>query len=211
MIIERFMKGCALLKILFLADLHYVNLKDWIDFLNKYKNSNEYDLLITLGDIDHLLMKSLQENIKKPMGGVLGNHDYFDDLPYFGIKDLNCKAVKFQETTICGLQGSIKYKNSDYPLYTQNESIDMCKKLPHTDIFISHSPPKGIHDRKDFAHNGLMGITNYIKKQKPKYCFHGHIHEDRITNFKKTIIISIYGGAIFDTNTAQIEKILDLY
>jgi Icc-related predicted phosphoesterase len=44
------------------------------------------------------------------------------------------------------------------------------------DILISHSPPFGIHDDTDTAHNGLKALNWLIRIAKPRYHIHGHTH-----------------------------------
>jgi Icc-related predicted phosphoesterase len=44
------------------------------------------------------------------------------------------------------------------------------------DILISHSPPFGIHDDSDPAHNGLKAVNWLIHVAQPRYLLHGHTH-----------------------------------
>ncbi len=43
------------------------------------------------------------------------------------------------------------------------------------------------------CHAGLIGIGNYIERQEPVLCLHGHIHERRQETYHNTIIRSCYG------------------
>ena len=66
------------------------------------------------------------------------------------------------------------------------------------DILISHSPPFGIHDDSDPAHQGLKALNWLIRIAKPRYHFHGHTHvykrnlENVEANFGITKIINVY-------------------
>ena len=44
------------------------------------------------------------------------------------------------------------------------------------DLLITHSPPFGIHDDTDQAHNGLKALNWLIRFAKPQYLLHGHTH-----------------------------------
>lgn len=44
------------------------------------------------------------------------------------------------------------------------------------DILITHSPPYGIHDDVDPAHNGLRALNWLIRFARPRHLFHGHTH-----------------------------------
>lgn len=186
-------------------------MEQWLSFIDKYSNPTEYDIIITLGDIDNMLLKHIEYNFKIGFKyGVLGNHDYIDKLEHYSIKDLHLRILKVGDFSISGFRGSNRYKAGSAYMFTQKESIELLKKIEKADMIVCHSPPKGIHDRKDLAHQGLKGIFKYIKKNKPKYCIHGHVHHSQVSQYKKTKIISVYGGIILDTDTGEITKVLEL-
>ena len=65
------LKGDVFVKLLILSDLHYVGHNDWLDFIDKYGKSDEFDILVTLGDIDHMYMGMIERNFKHIKIGVL--------------------------------------------------------------------------------------------------------------------------------------------
>lgn len=77
---------------------------------------------------------------------------------------------------IMGIQGSFKYKPSDFPSFTQEDSIDFLKDKEPVDILFSHDGPFDDNMINNPAHQGLFGITYYLFKNKVKYNIHGHIH-----------------------------------
>jgi Icc-related predicted phosphoesterase len=72
------------------------------------------------------------------------------------------------------------------------------------DILISHSPPFGVHDDDDQAHNGLKVLNWLIRIAKPRYHFHGHTHfyrnnlENSETLHGATTIINVYPYRVID-------------
>jgi Icc-related predicted phosphoesterase len=44
------------------------------------------------------------------------------------------------------------------------------------DIFVTHAPPAGVHDRSDFAHQGIKAFRWLITTFQPTVHLHGHIH-----------------------------------
>jgi Icc-related predicted phosphoesterase len=69
----------------------------------------------------------------------------------------------------------------------------------YLDVFITHAPPWGIHDKKDRAHRGIKAFRWFITVFQPRYHFHGHIHvyrPDAITEtkFENTKVLNTYGA-----------------
>ena len=199
------------MKILLLADLQSVRYEEWQSFLKTDENS--FDIVATLGDIYGLYLKQTRDTFPaKRIIGVLGNHDQKGKFVYYDIEDIHANIVNIDETKIGGIEGSIKYKdNEKFPLYKQEEIIEVCRNLKKADIIISHNSPYGIHDTSneegDIAHIGFIGLTNYIEKNKPKYCIHGHQHVNKTTEYLGTKVVGIHGITILDTDTGHIEEI----
>ena len=138
------------------------------------------DIIFTLGDIDFRDHEELK-NIKKikdiPKFGVLGNHDYFNDLKNNGIESIHGKLITYNGIRITGMYGSYKYKNTDAPMLTDEESEQFAALIPECDLFLTHDWNKHKEIKND-SHKGLSGITKYILRCQPKYHIHGHIHEN---------------------------------
>lgn len=96
-----------------------------------------------------------------------------------------------------GFERSNKYKEDPYiKMYTQNQANDLLKDFPYVDVFISHSPPRGINDEDDTAHQGFDALRKYVEGKKPKYFLHGHTYPkkgEEITKLRDTQIIYIQG------------------
>jgi Icc-related predicted phosphoesterase len=43
------------------------------------------------------------------------------------------------------------------------------------DVFVTHSPPRGIHDMPDRPHTGFRALRLVIDWYRPRYLIHGHV------------------------------------
>ncbi len=93
--------------------------------------------------------------------------------------DRKVRSVK--GLNIAGIGGSIRYKPGCPNQYTQSQMYSrMSSFIPKLlwylprhgnilDIFIAHSPPRGIHDDDDQAHMGFSAFRDFIQTFKPRY------------------------------------------
>lgn len=166
--------------ILALADTHgTVMIEDYI--CNLLETYPHFDIVALLGDhskyeLDVLLRYIPCDNII----GVLGNHDAADLYSGFGIRDIHGEVVEINGINLAGIGGSHRYKRGDWPLLTQDESLELCLKMlknfQTADILITHD--KAFERAEyDIAHTGLIGITGYVFMAAPVLHLHGHMHE----------------------------------
>lgn len=183
-----------------IADTHgYLNLDNKEEELRKYKNSN-YDLCCLLGDITYSDIEAILKYVPKDkIVGILGNHDGFDLLSHYGIKDINGKLININGIRLAGMQGSYRYKTENFPSFTQKESIEFADKLPTADILLSHSGPYYKYN-KNVVHNGLQGITYYLYKNHVPYNIHGHLH----INENKTLLNGTNDISVFVINLIEL-------
>jgi len=168
----------------------------------KFLLENEYDLCIMLGDhytrdID-VILKYVD---KSKVFGILGNHDY-NYLKEYNIPNLNGVILEFNGVKLLGIEGSFKYKPVDFPSFTQEESITFLEQQEKVDILLSHDKKFDFEKIKDPAHQGLIGITNYIFKKKIPIHIHGHIHE----NYEKTLINNTKEYSVFGYKIIKVKK-----
>lgn len=164
-------------------------------------DQNSIDLICTLGDLDHFMLRELESISDIPKIGVYGNHCsglYFDSL---GIWNMHLKIWDYQGLRFGGFEGSVRYKDSKYAkMYSQEQASELLKDFPHVDVMIAHSPPLGINDDiDDIAHTGLKALRDYIEKMKPKYFLHGHTYPDPdrlVSQYSETQIIYVYQDKI---------------
>ncbi len=194
------------IRILAIADTHG-DLAIKPEMQDKLKNVDDYDLCCLLGDITYSDYEVIIKNVsKEKMVGLLGNHDGCDVLRHYNINNLNGKVININGLRIGGIQGSIRYKNEEYPSFTHMESIDFLNKMEQVDILFSHSGPFWNYN-DDPVHNGLKGITNYLYKNKTPYNIHGHLHKNKLKVLKNgTKVQCIYGVELLEINSGEIRK-----
>lgn len=190
---------------LIITDLHNFSEEEY----QKVKNLRDYDICFLLGDICPDYLQQLKEIIHTPIYGLNGNHDLMHTVEDAGIENFHGKLIEFKGTTFTGFQGSYRYKNGDFCMYTQKESLEISKHIPKADIFLTHDIYYS--GGKYGPHSGLKGITKYIKKNRPLLHVHGHLHTNISSkapscflNFKKTESRGIYKIAIIDTETFEV-------
>lgn len=181
--------------VVFIADTHGKLTSDELRELEKV-DLKQVKALIFLGDVS-------DEDVQKLKGsfgdclvfGVLGNHDEYGDLERRGIASLDNEIVEICGVTFGGFSGSLKYKNTDAPLLTDEESIEKAKMLPTVDVLVTHDGPK-IETRNE-AHAGLLGVRTYIEEKHPKYHFFGHRHERKEEKIQSTTSICEYRLSVY--------------
>lgn len=139
-----------------------------------------------------------------------------------GAKYVGFKAIRENGLLIAGASGSMLY-NHGLCQYTDKEMFFKLLKLTPTllwnkfrfgrylDIFLTHTPPEDIHDKKDPCHRGFKCYRWFLSKFKPRFMIHGHIHlydiqDIRVSQFEETTVINAFSHYILDFNTKKIEK-----
>jgi Icc-related predicted phosphoesterase len=174
------------------------------------------DFIIGSGDLPYYYLEYAMNALDKPLFFVHGNHDpkvenYSNierEAPRGGV-NLHRKVMKFGNILIAGVEGSIRYRPGDYQ-YNQFEMwlnvislvprlyINRLKYGRSLDIFVTHAPPKGVHDDTDLPHRGIIAFRWLIDNFYPRYFVHGHVHvyrpnTDTRSVVGKTIVINTYG------------------
>ena len=150
------------------------------DKFKQYLENKQYDICIMLGDHYNRDIDIILRYVdKSKIYGIKGNHDY-DYLSDYSIPNINGKIIEINGVKILGMEGSFKYKPVDFPSFTQEESITFLENKPKVDILVTHDKKFDYEKLKDPAHQGLIGITNYVFKNKIPVHIHGHIHEPYI-------------------------------
>lgn len=192
------------MKILCISDTEMPQLENATNLRRRY---NDIDCIISCGDMPVTYLDFITTIAAVPLFYVRGNHDeHYEERPPGGI-NLHENVVEFQGLTFAGLEGSIRY-NKGKIQYTQGEMHRkvvgfgprlMFHRIRHghgVDIFVTHSPARGIHDGEDFPHRGFDSFLNYMKWYRPRYMIHGHVHtwdrrQTTRTDYEDTHIINI--------------------
>ena len=124
------------------------------------------------------------------------------------------RIVKAKGLLIAGLGGSMNYNNgiNQYTEFGMMMRIigliprllwNRLVKGRYLDILLTHAPPRGIHDQEDLCHTGFKVFLWFMRRFKPKYLVHGHIHlynlnEVRKTLYHKTMVVNAYDHCVID-------------
>lgn len=151
---------------------------------------------------------------------------------YAGFKNIVSKELKWKHPArsketpllITGISGCRNY-NHGLCQFTEFEmKLKLLKLIPRlilnkilygrfVDIFLTHATPRHVHDHEDNCHKGFKSFNTFVKKFKPIYNVHGHIHlydqsEPRISVYEKTIVVNAFGHYVIDlpvTNLSEIQ------
>ena len=157
--------------------------------------------------------KSFQDDMKALKDFSFSKFDY-NKCFNFGGCNLDEKSIKYKNLLISGLEGSFLYNRGEHQ-YTERQMRRKIVRLTpalifnrvikgrYLDILVTHASPRGIHDEDDLPHRGFESYLRFIKRFKPKYLLHGHIHlydrnKERVTEYMGTKIINCYDYQILD-------------
>lgn len=167
------------MRILVLAD----EPSKWLyDFYEEGK-LDEYDLILSCGDLPGNYLSFLVTFAKAPVLYVTGNHDHYDRKPPEGCICIDDQIYEYEGVRILGLGGCMQYIPGAPNQYTEKEMQKRVKKLRFQlrkkkgfDILLTHAPAFGIGDLSDLPHTGFKVFLDLMEKYRPKYFFHGHVH-----------------------------------
>jgi predicted phosphodiesterase len=152
------------------------------------------DLILSCGDLPFDYLEFLMGWFNAPMFYVLGNHDgegfyrengKVDYQPDAG-ESVDGGTAEAGGILIAGLGGSIRL---GYTLKNQYSEAEMWRRVlrlaprlltnqvrygRRLDIFLAHSPARGIHEGEDPAHRGFAAFRWLLDWAKPRWMLHGH-------------------------------------
>ena len=183
------------------------------------------DFVISCGDLPFNYYDFIVSSLNVPLFYVLGNHPpkipsrgsklWLDEYPP-GCINLDSRVVVYKGLRLSGAKGALRYNRNPWsPQFTQGE---MQRKLwrmwPRLywerlrcgralDIFVSHAPPFSIHDLPDQCHTGFKAFLSFMKRFKPRFLIHGHVHlYDRNaewkTDYEHTSVVNAYGYKVIE-------------
>jgi Icc-related predicted phosphoesterase len=136
--------------------------------------NNDPDAVVTLGDLDVAWIETLAD-VSLPKLGVYGNHDA-PYMPSLGITDLHLRSMDVDGVTFAGFEGCVRYRPGEHQ-FTQEEASSLVRSLPAADVLICHAPPAGVNDEPgDRAHEGFLGLREWVGTNVPRLVLHGHTH-----------------------------------
>jgi Icc-related predicted phosphoesterase len=173
-------------------------------------------LVVGCGDLPYYYQEYVFSMLDVPLYYVRGNHDKVEEHSVegprdgpMGAVDLHTRVVNYRGLLMAGVEGSVRYREGPFQ-YSQIEMwIHIIRLIPrmmankslygrYLDVFVTHAPPRGIHDAEDLPHHGIDAFRWFVERFQPVIHFHGHIHlyrRDAVneTLLGKTRVINTYG------------------
>ncbi len=191
----------------------------------------EVDFVISCGDLSYLYLEYIISVLNKPLYFVHGNHDPEEELnsgqprsyPHGGT-NLQRRIFREQGLLLAGLEGSIQYNRRTPYQYPQSKFWrDVFRLVPgllynklrygrYLDIFVSHAPPRGIHEGTDWTHQGIKAFRWLLDIFQPAVHCHGHIHlyfpdQVRESSLGRTRIINAFQSVVIEMEEISSETL----
>ena len=156
----------------------------------------DIDLIVGCGDLPYDYLEHMVSALNVDLLYVPGNHDPAYLPPHSrtfvpGGTNLDLKTIRFGGLLVAGFGGSIRYRPDAPNQYSQLDAYLRAAVLARRlllarlrygttlDVLITHSPPFRIHDDDSAAHRGLKAINWLIRRARPRFHLHGHMHDLR--------------------------------
>lgn len=200
---------------------------------NAKERFKDIDLVLAAGDLPVEYIDYVVSTLNKPTLFVFGNHNLtnFDRFHssnkpkkkssvegiathLAGAAYVGFKALKTAGLLIAGASGSLEYNKGENQYSDSQMNRKLIKLIPrllynkmrygrYLDIFLTHAPPFGIHDKEDRCHTGFQSFLWFMRIFKPKYLVHGHIHlydlqDIRVSRYENTSIVNAFSHYIIE-------------
>ncbi len=167
-------------------------------------------LIVGCGDLPREYLEYVVTQLNVPMVYVAGNHDP-DTYHVGGGDSIDGHWRRVGGLRVAGLGGSLRYKLEGRHQYTEREMFFRMARLLLTvrtgrrglDLFVTHAPPKGVHDAPDWTHQGFECFHRFLRMARPRLMLHGHIHaapnlKARETRVGDTLVVNVYPYRLID-------------
>ena len=179
----------------------------------------DIDLILSAGDLNPNYLSFLTTFANVPVLYVHGNHDdKYETKPPAGCICIEDQIYVHEGVRILGLGGSMRYKHGKHQ-YTEREMKRRVKRLWFTllrhggfDILLTHAPAYQLNDGRDLPHQGFQVFLELMKKYRPKFFIHGHVHMSygrqykRYDKYEDTHVINAYDRCIFDYEAEDVHN-----
>jgi uncharacterized protein len=138
---------------------------------------------------------------------------------HFGATYLDGRVRRIGGLIIAGLGGSMRYNNGEHQFTERQMYRRMVRLVPrllwnrlihgrYLDILLTHASPRGIHDKQDPCHIGFRSMLWFMRRFRPRYLLHGHIHlydlnAERVTRYRETEVINVYDHYVLELEDAD--------
>jgi uncharacterized protein len=138
-----------------------------------------------------------------------------------GADYLDGKVLRDKNTglLLAGLGGCMRYNNGEHQFTEKQMLFRILRMIPKLlwnklrrgrflDILVTHAPPRGIGDAPDQCHTGFMVFLWFMRRFKPRYVLHGHIHlidlnAQRVHNYYDTQVINVFGSYVLEVENTK--------
>lgn len=195
----------------------------------------EVDLVLGAGDLPAEYLSFVSSMLNRPLVYVSGNHDLEPAVAASsvgswsepdgaassraeGAVDAGFRIVREEGLIILGLPGSMLYNHGPNQYSELGMALRIAFLVPRlllnrlfrgraVDVVLTHSAPRGIHDRDDPCHRGFRSFLWLMRVFKPRWLVHGHIHlydlaDVRISRYDSTTIVNAFGHWVLDSESA---------
>jgi Icc-related predicted phosphoesterase len=175
----------------------------------------DVDIILGCGDLEYYYLEYVYNALNVPLLYVRGNHDKVVEYgeagqrtsPWGGV-DLHRRSICRDDVLFAGVEGSLRYRPGMFQ-YNQSDMwrhvyalvpqllLNRIRYGRYLDVFVTHAPPLGVHDKSDLPHQGIKAFSWLLRTFHPAYHFHGHVHiyrpgEARETRVGRTLVINAY-------------------
>jgi uncharacterized protein len=200
--------------------------------LSMKERFKDVDMVMAAGDLPSEYLGFITSILNKPLLFVLGNHDSIQQGregrgfemvsadKASGSINVGFRLRREEDLLVAGLPGSMRYNRGENQYTDFQMRLHILKLIPHLlynrlrygrflDILLTHSPPLGIHDKKDLCHTGYKSFLWFMRIFKPRYLIHGHIHlydlnDVRVSRYAETTVINAFSRYLLDTGDANV-------
>lgn len=200
---------------------------------NAKERFKDIDLVLAAGDLPMEYIDYVVSTLNKITLFVFGNHNLKNFNRFHnssnakkksslegsathlaGAAYVGFKVLKEGNLLIAGASGSLRYNKGEAQYSDRQMHWKLIKLIPlllynkirfgrYIDIFLTHAPPLGIHDKEDRCHRGFKSFLWFMRIFKPKYLVHGHIHlydlqDVRESIYEHTKVVNAFSHHIID-------------
>ncbi|NNK57993.1 MAG: Icc-like protein [Desulfofustis sp.] len=172
--------------------------------------ADSIDLILGCGDLPPEYLARLRAKYDVPLNYILGNHDIRHQLVPQGCLNITGRIVHHGSFSFLGFSGS-RWYNGNPNQFREREMRAQIRKLwfplwrlKRLDVLVTHAPPRHVHDAEDRCHRGFSCYREFIRRHKPRFMIHGHIHRffktpaERLSVVNGTKVMNSYGYHVFE-------------
>lgn len=198
-----------MMKILAVSDQRLTEMQRQ-DYLRQ--NFGDAGFVISCGDMEPSYLEFVTSALNLVLFYVRGNHDNHYEEGQPGGENLHLRFTSYQNIRMVGLEGCMYYNGANVQ-YTEAQMTTFCLRLlprmiiQHrtqkygVDYLVTHSPPRGIHDREDRTHQGFACFLWLMRLGKPRYLIHGHVD---VWDRRETIETQYFNTKVININPKRL-------